>query len=517
MAVYKWAESNGVIVESEYDRSVDSLSPVEAKNVLIEALSAFGNVIHCEPISGDLNEVYKIDIQVPTTKYSVIVSIKGTTPGGRASLKDEQRIQQKSKHLNYIHEQFKNGENATTLGVYKRGDNVIFCAWSPSYSDASSGETPISKQIKIETIAGALQDGFVYQHKGYRDFAYAFRKEFIYFYLKNLSWIHTDRVTEFFSHTPPLPSHSEIDQSLKAKYNRILFGAPGTGKSHRLKKDCEENFDSENYERVTFHPNYSYAQFVGTYKPVPTADVITYKYVPGPFMRVLVKALREPDTNHLLIIEEINRANIAAVFGDVFQLLDRKEGKSEYPIETSEDVRKYLSEVLPQYEGGLTKLTIPSNMYIWSTMNSADQGVFPMDTAFKRRWSFEYIGIDEGSETLVNNKIEISSKGYEVEWDNFRKEINRLLIEKCKVNEDKLLGPFFLGLDVLENSIKFNEAFKSKVLMYLYEDAARQCRHVLFKEGCTTYSGICEAYDQIGEEIFGLSFEHNSALIGSGS
>ena len=514
MSIYLWAEPNGVIVEGEYNKNIDTIESVEAKDILIDALGAFGNSISCEPISSEYDEVYKIDITDSESVYSIVVSIKGTTPGGRPNLKDEQRSQQKSKHFNYIYEQHQNNQKAIVLGVYKRGNEVIFCTWKPSYSDALR-DNSISKQIKIKTIASAFKDGFVSQHKGYKDFACAFRKEFIYFYLKNLDWIHENNVTELNNFTQPIPARSDIDQSLKTKYNRILFGAPGTGKSHRLKKDCEENFGSENYERVTFHPNYSYAQFVGTYKPVPTADVITYKYVPGPFMRVLVKALKEPDTNHLLIIEEINRANIAAVFGDVFQLLDRKEGISEYPIETSEDVRNYLSEVIPQYEGGFSKLTIPSNMYIWSTMNSADQGVFPMDTAFKRRWSFEYIGIDEGSEALVNNKIEISSKGYEVKWDDFRREINRLLIEKCKVNEDKLLGPFFLGLDVLEDSSNFNEAFKSKVLMYLYEDAGRQCRHILFKEGFTTYSGICEVYDQIGEEIFGLSFANNPTLIGS--
>ena len=173
-------------------------------------------------------------------------------------------------------------------------------------------------------------------------------------------------------------------------HNLILFGAPGTGKSQQLKEDSKEF--GERYERVTFHPDYTYAHFVGTYKPVMVKNEetekneIEYKFVAGPFLRAYLAAKKAPEP-FLLIIEEINRANVAAVFGDVFQLLDRDEnGKSEYKVAVSEDVKEWLCD------NGIneTKLCLPENMYIWATMNSADQGVFPMDTAFKRRWNFEY-------------------------------------------------------------------------------------------------------------------------------
>ena len=111
--------------------------------------------------------------------------------------------------------------------------------------------------------------------------------------------------------------------------------------------------------------------------------------------RELIKEISFAVEDELLLIEEINRANVAAVFGDVFQLLDRKNGVSEHSIATSEDLKNYLDEELWMYEVDNTEIRIPSNMFIWATMNSADQGVFPMDTAFKRRWEFEYIGIDE--------------------------------------------------------------------------------------------------------------------------
>lgn len=127
------------------------------------------------------------------------------------------------------------------------------------------------------------------------------------------------------------------------EYNRIVFGAPGTGKSYRLKKDIQKLLNlGGDFERVTFHPDYSYANFVGTYKPTMNGNDISYKYVPGPFMRVYKEALNNPKEPHVLVIEEINRANVAAVFGDIFQLLDRDEnGLSEYPIEASEDIKQY--------------------------------------------------------------------------------------------------------------------------------------------------------------------------------
>lgn len=307
--------------------------------------------------------------------------------------------------------------------------------------------------------------------------------------------------------------------------NRIIFGAPGTGKSFNLNKETKELVDKMGgyTERVTFHPDYSYANFVGTYKPVPKIDkktndeIITYEYVPGPFMRVLVSALKNSTEDiiepHVLIIEEINRANVAAVFGDVFQLLDRTDNNvSEYYIQASEDMKKYLSKELKCPIEKCAQIRIPDNMFIWATMNSADQGVFPMDTAFKRRWDFTYLCINAGDEKISGKYVTLGKGDCErfVEWNKLRRVINDVLSSReFKINEDKLMGPYFLSTKVVpeEGEIdqkKFIDTFKSKVIMYLFEDAAKQKKHTLFS-GCsdtTKYSSICDEFDEKGVFIF---------------
>lgn len=309
--------------------------------------------------------------------------------------------------------------------------------------------------------------------------------------------------------------------------NRIVFGAPGTGKSFGLKNDCHKLMMDTvgTYERVTFHPDYSYSRFVGTYKPVMDMDEksIRYDFIPGPFMRVYVDALKSGRTEapqpHLLLIEEINRAKVAAVFGDVFQLLDRDDdGVSEYEIQASEDVRRYLASKLGGSPDNYRKIRIPNNMFIWATMNSADQGVFPMDTAFKRRWNFEYLGINENEEKIAAiGNIKLARTDEVINWNTLRKAINaKMSSDEFRINEDKLIGPFFLSKKIIMsdesgmivNQDRFVKAFKSKVIMYLYEDAVKQKKHNFF-DGCDSskYSSVCDAFDEKGIGIFGDTFK----------
>lgn len=310
-------------------------------------------------------------------------------------------------------------------------------------------------------------------------------------------------------------------------YNRIVFGAPGTGKSHKINSDVEKYNLNRIFKRVTFHPNYTYSQFIGAYKPISKTvienemekEVIAYEFVPGIFLSVLIQALKDEDKGipHVLVIEEINRANPAGVFGDIFQLLDRgSDGKSTYTINMATEMKKYVNRELGiDSNNYIDELYIPNNMYIWATMNSADQGVYPMDSAFKRRWSFEYIGIDKNQEELKGKEYEFISlkdkdNTYSVyEWNKVRNAINKKLKVDGKINEDKLLGPFFLSktelLKCKENQEEFDDIFKSKVLMYLYEDILKHKKLDFFIEGVQTLSDIMDAYDD--GKVFNFEIE----------
>ena len=319
--------------------------------------------------------------------------------------------------------------------------------------------------------------------------------------------------------------------SLNKAHNRIVFGAPGTGKSYKINKEIKENNLKKLSKRVTFHPNYTYSQFVGSYKPVSKVvvennekkEIVAYEFVAGPFLNVLIEALKDENKGipHVLIIEEINRANPAGVFGDVFQLLDRNsDGKSTYTINMPTEMKKFVNKELGfDSNNYIDELYIPNNMYIWATMNSADQGVYPMDSAFKRRWSFEYIGIDKNEEKLKGKEYEfISLKDKDntyslYEWNTVRKAINKKLKVDGKVNEDKLLGPFFLSKTELlrckENQEEFDEIFKSKVLMYLYEDILKHKKIDFFIEGVQTLSDVMNAYDN--GKVFNFEIEKRQA------
>ena len=303
--------------------------------------------------------------------------------------------------------------------------------------------------------------------------------------------------------------------------NRIFYGAPGTGKSYKLNEEKDDLLSglTNNYERVTFHPDYTYAHFVGTYKPVmkkikkdneqievdQDEEQIEYKFVQGPFMRVLINAIENPDRPYILIIEEINRANVAAVFGEVFQLLDRTEdGRSEYPIHASEDIKSFLENKFDEEYNSYfpnNEIRIPSNMFIWATMNSADQGVFPIDTAFKRRWDFTYISIDNNEEKRNDIFLKVAGKSYK--WNDVRKKINDYLLGQ-HINEDKLMGPFFINK---EKSKSIEDLFKDKVLMYLFEDAGKSIQPDLFSNyddtiGPLSFSNILNDFDKRGMDIF---------------
>lgn len=284
--------------------------------------------------------------------------------------------------------------------------------------------------------------------------------------------------------------------STQAKYTlqQIFYGAPGTGKSHRIKNDERVKVaDEKNLVfRTTFHPDSDYSTFVGAYKPTmqPVADKykavagkdeeIAYSFVPQAFLQAYVAAWNHEDENVFLVIEEINRGNCAQIFGDLFQLLDRdNEGYSEYPIKADIDLVRYLEDgkdedgqdVLKNKDGIKGgKLKLPKNLYIWATMNTSDQSLFPIDSAFKRRWDWVYQPIDTAKDTWY---VKVGEDYYS--WTAFLNKVNDELLTD-ETAEDKHLGFYFCkaaerkdGTEGQPNVITA-EAFVGKVLFYLWND-----------------------------------------------
>lgn len=447
-----------------------------------------------------IKQVQLEDGDVTKTIAYVQRSISG---GGRPQSRPrELRVQVQPDILNELVKYNTAGDIGLLLGVYVNEDAEALAVWHPTQLSGGSGSA--SKQIDADVVARSLLTGYEMQ---------------IYPDGETTLWVGKPELfrayLDYLQLNPPVIEAGMLVDREKCEAkerNLIFFGAPGTGKSYTLNKESKEYFAEDNIERVTFHPDYSYAQFVGTLKP--HSDVnnegkheVYYTYTPGPFIDTYIKAINDPDNDYLLVIEELNRANTAAVFGDVFQLLDRdSQGVSDYPIKTSEELKDYLihnltiQDTLEECEKMASTLSIPSNMYIWATMNSADQGVFPMDTAFKRRWGFRYMGIDEGQEQIESYVVPLGNTGRRAKWNDLRKEINRIMVE-ARINEDKQLGPFFIDPDLL-NPDTFTETFKNKVLLYLVEDAAKTKKEKIFTDGNITYSIIIGDFDVNGEQIF---------------
>lgn len=298
-----------------------------------------------------------------------------------------------------------------------------------------------------------------------------------------------------------LPSNLTLQQ--------IYYGAPGTGKSKTIK---DLTF-GESVIRTTFHPDSDYASFVGTYKPITeevdlrdcygkkvidddTKEVvkeerIAYKFIPQAFLEAYVKAWKKLGSGkkQYLIIEEINRGNCAQIFGDLFQLLDRNEyGFSDYPIVADKDMQKYLEKEFAGWEitnkdeinqlyGEANmvnlimkgeRLVLPSNLYIWATMNTSDQSLFPIDSAFKRRWDWKYVPISEGRDKETNAPLNwyINTGDKQYNWWSFISKVNEL-IGSLTNSEDKKLGYFFCKAKDGEIDA---DLFVSKVIFYLWND-----------------------------------------------
>lgn len=306
------------------------------------------------------------------------------------------------------------------------------------------------------------------------------------------------------SEIPDVVVAEKEDTIEKAAVQKILYGCPGTGKSHKINKEYagidgelatyfdeygnkidmpdtkEERMSTpSNIFRTTFHPDYDYSNFVGSYKPVmrKSDDVssgdeekreLEYAFVPQVFTKAYMRAYKSKNDDSLsasekqvyLIIEEINRGNCAQIFGDLFQLLDRKDGVSEYPVVPDTELINYLNEHgIPG-----NSIRLPENLHILATMNTSDQSLFPMDSAFKRRWAMEYIPINLEQEKAKTFTFKV--KGVDYSWVEFLAKVNPL-IRKATDSEDKQMGEFFIKESVSE------EDFKNKVMFYIWNDVCK--------------------------------------------
>lgn len=326
-------------------------------------------------------------------------------------------------------------------------------------------------------------------------------------------------------------------EKINLPLQQIFFGAPGTGKSHTINQICAEH---ENY-RTTFHPDTDYAAFVGSYKPITVRvpvygiqgtklrdeegktileDRIVYRYIFQSFLKAYIAAWREQQNEEpkpvFLIIEEINRGNCAQIFGDIFQLLDRNEaGFSDYPIVADDDLAQELKRVLGDfnivsaeninalYKGGKdvvaqvklgSHLLLPNNLYIWATMNTSDQSLFPIDSAFKRRWDWKYIKIKDAEKGY---RITFSN-GHQYDWWQFISAINAEIEGGEIQQEDKKLGYFFAK--ACDGKISA-ETFVSKVLFYLYNDVFKDfgLEEAFFKDENGETMTFASYFDEVGE------------------
>ncbi len=288
-------------------------------------------------------------------------------------------------------------------------------------------------------------------------------------------------------------SDNKIDGSVRIDggKNIILYGVPGSGKSYTLQRDyCNDN---SVVEKIVFHPDYSYSDFVGQIMPsVDDSGIVSYKFNPGPFTNILKKAYHNPQTKHVLVIDEINRGNAPAIFGEIFQLLDRlkhdkdgfKKGSSEYAINNMD-----IANIVHSDKNA--SIRIPSNLWIIATMNTSDQNVFTLDTAFQRRFSMQLIenSFDNVDDDFKNMKI----LDTDITWQKFCTTINEKIAqnnEGLSSMEDKRFGVYFVNID----DLKSKENFAHKVIKYLWDDVFKFDRNIIFDTKFNTLEAIVKNF-----------------------
>ncbi len=323
----------------------------------------------------------------------------------------------------------------------------------------------------------------------------------------------------------------ETPSSFTANFSQIIYyGVPGSGKSHKI-DEATKNLPDEQKMRVVFHPEYTNADFVGQVLPVQTESGLEYPFKAGPFTRILKRALKNPGKPYYLIIEEINRGNAAAIFGDLFQLLDRgADGWSSYGIENL-DINAFIRSENDRYSektppttkqiGNIeytenTSIRLPPNLSLYATMNTSDQNVFTLDNAFQRRWDMKLVPNECTDTNQMDALITVNNQS--ITWKDFQQAINSIIGEKSNESglssmEDKRLGCWFVKAEIKENECTISkEMFADKVLKYLWDDAFKFYHQEIFagdiknfeelhrrflEEGFSVFSDVC----RLGEKL----------------
>ena len=296
-----------------------------------------------------------------------------------------------------------------------------------------------------------------------------------------------------------------LNSPIKDGKNIVVYGTPGCGKSYYVQHVLLRKYSTSNCIRTTFFQDYTNTDFIGQILPVIEEEKVTYRFNPGPFTLALEKAIRKPNERVALVIEELNRGSAASIFGDIFQLLDRKEGVSEYEIKNV-SIINYLKE---KFEGVYTfeNIKLPGNLSIYATMNTSDQNVFTLDTAFKRRWKFEKLSNDfddyrkiYGEEHPFKDDL---IPGMLETWKNFVETINDAILNEANItkSEDKQLGIFFVdknGLveqgNVDPHDKKKVKEFAYKIFEYLWDDVLKYCRENWFGKEIKSLDDLIKEY-----------------------
>ena len=370
------------------------------------------------------------------------------------------------KPLSNVHENLKNRQIVLQLSALTtRNDRKAYA------NGARSGHSDIKEFF--------LEDLHLTSGNNSADYFAIYKASELDYYLYYIPKLLHDNFIRFFeSITPKVTINRPNDR--KSDFSKVLqqiyFGAPGTGKSHEISRQTE----GEVVIRTTFHPDSDYSTFVGCYKPTMKENIISkngveskeeqivYRFVPQAFTKAYTAAWNTEEDVYL-IIEEINRGNCAQIFGDLFQLLDRKEGVSEYPVDADSDLADYICKNLknssrtdfPEGVKEGKKLVLPSNLFIWATMNTSDQSLFPIDSAFKRRWDWKYMPIENEGK---NWKIIVNH--HEYDWWGFLVAINKEVFNLTH-SEDKQLGYFFAKA---KGTTIDAETLVNKVYFYLWTD-----------------------------------------------